>query len=154
MSTVSDDELLARLPNTLIDHDNKEYYRGWLERRLVLRRCTDCGAWHHPPRAVCPECWSRNVVPTEGSGHGTVHLLMKLHQGRPSPGVDYSTPHPVATVDLDEGVRFTSTIVNCPLEEMAIGMRVQLAWVDRYDVPYPVFEPESTPAPSAPEARS
>lgn len=144
MSGITDEELLSRLPDTLIDHDNKEFYRGWLERRLLLNRCNGCGTWHHPPRPVCPSCWSRDVAPTEVSGRGTVHLLIKLHQGPPAPGVDYSTPHPVATVELDEGVRFTSTIVKCPLGEMRIGMPVQITWIDRYGVPYPVFEPAET----------
>jgi uncharacterized protein len=141
MTTVTDEELLARLPDTLIDHDNKEFYRGWLERRLLLNKCNSCGTWHHPPRPVCPNCWSRDVAPTEVTGRGTVHLLIKLHQGPPAPGVDYQTPHPVATVELEEGVRFTSTIVNCPLSDMRIGMTVQLTWNDRYGAPYPVFEP-------------
>ena len=50
----------------------------------------------------------------------------------------------MATVELDEGVRFTSTIVKCPLGEMRIGMPVQITWIDRYGVPYPVFEPAET----------
>jgi len=143
LSPITDEELLKRLPDTLIDHDNKEFYRGWLDHRLLIDRCESCGNWFHPPSAVCPECWSRRVTPTEVSGRGTVHLLVRLHQGRPAPGVDYSTPHPVATVELveQEGLRLTSTIVRCPAENMRIGMPVQLAWVDRYGEPYPVFEP-------------
>jgi uncharacterized OB-fold protein len=143
MSAITDTELLARLPDTLIDHDNKEFYRGWLERKLVLNRCSDCGFWHHEPRAWCPNCWSHDVVPTEVSGRGTVHLLIFLHQGPSAPGVDYSTPHPVATIELEEqeGLRIQSTIVNCAKEDMRIGMPVTLTWVDRYDAPYPVFEP-------------
>jgi uncharacterized protein len=139
--TVTDEELLSRFPDTLINHDNKEFYRGWLEHKLVLNRCDDCGTVTHPPRKMCPECWSRSVTPTEMSGRGTVHLLIFLHQGPPAPGVDYKTPHPVATIDLEEGVRFTSTIVNCDKDDMHIGMPVKLTWVDRYDAPYPVFEP-------------
>ena len=139
--TVTDEELLGRFPDTLINHDNKEFYRGWLEHKLVLNRCDDCGAWNNPPRGMCPECWSRNVQPTEVSGRGTVHLLIFLHQGPPAPGVDYKTPHPVATVQLEEGIRFTSTIVNCEKDDMKIGMPVKLAWVDRWDAPYPAFEP-------------
>lgn len=157
---ISDAELLDAFPDTLIDHDNKELYRGWLERRLLLNRCGNCGRWHHPPRPRCPECWSTDVRPTEVSGRGTVHLLIKLHQGPPAPDVDYKTPHPVATVELDEqeGLRFTSTIVNCPLDEMAIGMPVQLTWIERWGAPYPVFEPApkdgSSPKASSPKASS
>ena len=144
MNTVSDAQLLAALPDTLIDHDNKEFYRGWLERRLLINRCADCGYWHHPPRPRCPECWSSDVRPTEVSGQGTIHLLVLLHQGAPAPDVDYSKPHPVVTVELSEqrGLRFTSTIVRCPVEKVAIGMAVRLAWIDRWGAPYPVFEPD------------
>jgi uncharacterized protein len=145
MSTISDRDLLDAFPDTLINYDNKEFYRGWLEHRLLLNRCEDCGRWHHPPRPMCPDCWSRNVVPTEVSGRGSVYLLIKLHQGAPAPDVDYSTPHPVATVELveQEGLRYTSTVVNCPLEEIRIGRPVRLTWIERWGAPYPVFEPSA-----------
>jgi uncharacterized OB-fold protein len=143
VAAVSDEELLARFPDTRIDHDTKELYRGWLERQLRLNRCNACGTWHHPPRPICPKCWSSDVAATEVSGTGTVHLLIRLHQGPPAPGVDYSHPHPVVAVELDEqpGLRYVSTVVNCPPEEVRIGMPVKLAWVERYGAPYPVFEP-------------
>lgn len=142
-SSITDKELLARLPDTQIDHDNKEFYRGWLDRRLLINHCGACGNWFHPPRPICPSCWSRDVVPTEVSGRGIVHLLVRLHQGPPTDGVDYSTPHPVAVVELAEqvGLRFGSTVINCPLEEIRIGMPVRLTWVVRFNEPYPVFEP-------------
>ena len=72
-----------------------------------------------------------------------MHLLVKLHQGPPAPDVDYSTPHPVATVELAEqaGLRITSTVVGCPVDELAIGMPVRLTWIERWGAPYPVFEP-------------
>lgn len=141
----SDTELLAAFPDTLVNHDNKEFYRGWLDKRLMMNRCSDCGTWHHPPQARCPECWSTAVVPTAIAGKGTVYMLIRLHQGPPAPGVDYRTPHPVATVELveQEGLRFSSTIVNCPPDQMRIGMPVQLTWIERHGAPYPVFEPAS-----------
>lgn len=143
MPTISDEDLVKRFPDTPLDHDNKAFYAGWLDRQLLINRCGDCGHWHHPPRPLCPECWSFNVVPTEVSGRGTVHLLIRLHQGPPAPDVDYSTPHPVATVELpeQEGLRISSTVINCAPEEIHIGMPVELAWIERYGVPYPVFQP-------------
>jgi hypothetical protein len=92
---------------------------------------------------VCPECWSRRVQPTEVSGTGRIHLLIKLHQGPPAPDVDYAHPHPVATVELAEqaGLRYTSTVVNCALDEIRIGLPVRLTWIERWGAPYPVFEP-------------
>ncbi len=143
MSSITDQELRDAFPDTIITHDDKEFYRGWLEHRLLLNRCDDCGHWHQPPRPICPECWSWNVTPTEVSGNGTVFMLVKLHQGPPAPDVDYSRPHPVATIELveQEGLRYTSTIVNCDLDDIEIGMPVQLTWIERWGAPYPVFEP-------------
>ncbi|HUP72965.1 MAG TPA: zinc ribbon domain-containing protein [Acidimicrobiales bacterium] len=151
-SVVTDAELVERLPRVRIDHDNRHFYRGWLQRQLLINRCNSCQQWHHPPKPVCPHCWSRDLRPTEVSGRGTIHLLMLLHQGPPAPGVDYSTgPHPVATVELAEqsALRLTSTVVGCATDDIAIGMPVELTWIERDGVPFPAFRPQSLPTPGA-----
>ncbi len=138
----SDAELVERFPYARIDHDNKDLYRGWLEKRLRMNRCDDCQRFHHPPKPVCPGCWSASLTPSEVSGRGVIHLAMFLHQGPPAPGVDYAkAPHPVVTVELaeQEGLRFTSTVVGCSADEVRIGAPVELDWVDRFGAPFPVF---------------
>lgn len=137
----SDLELVERFPGVGLDHVNKHFYVGLLERQLRLNRCADCGWWHHRPKPVCPKCWSKNLVPTPVSGRGTIHLAIFLHQGPPADGVDYATPHPVVTVELDEqeGLRFTSTVVGSPNDQIAIGERVELDWTERDGRPHPVF---------------
>jgi hypothetical protein len=75
------------------------------------------------------------------SGTGTIHLATFLHQGPPAEGVDYSSPYPVVTVELDEqaGLRFTSTVVGATHDEITIGRRVELDWLHRSGAPLPVF---------------
>ena len=141
---VSDAALVERFPWVQIDHDNKHLFRGWLEKRLLIQRCADCGRFHHPPKPLCPSCWSSRLEPTPVSGRGVVHLAMFLRQGAPAPGVDYEKgPHPVVTVELEEqpGLRFTSTVVGTPLEAIRIGLPVELVWIDRYGAPFPAFRP-------------
>ena len=144
----ADDETLRRFPDTVIDHDTKAFYRGWLSEELLLNRCGPCGTWHHPPRPVCPHCWSDDVAPAAVSGRGTVHLLVRLHQGPRVPGVSYDPPHPVVAVELEEqaDLRFTSTVVDCPDCDLRIGMPVELTWIERHGAPYPVFRPAGTGA--------
>jgi uncharacterized OB-fold protein len=143
----SDSELIARYDGVGIDHVNKHFYRGMLHRELRLQRCSDCGWWHHRPKPICPRCWSSAVKATPVSGGGTIHLLIHLHQGPPASGVDYSAgPHSVATVELDEqeGLRFTSGVEGSTPDELAIGQRVELDWIERDGRPYPVWRLSAT----------
>lgn len=145
---LDDAALVERFGAVAVDRDNQHFYRGWLDHELRLNRCADCGRWHHPPTPMCPFCWSWDVRPTPVSGRGTVHLLMRLHQGPPAPGVDYErSPHPVVVVDLEEepGLRITSTVVDCPPDDLTIGMPVTVTWIDRDGVPFPAFRPTRAP---------
>ena len=142
-----DAALVERFPYVRIDHDTKHLYRGWLHERLLINRCDDCARFHHPPKPICPSCWSSSLTPTEVSGRGVIHLTILLHQGPPAPDVDYvKGPHPVVSIELEEqeALRFTSTVIDCPLEEVRIGLPVELAWIDRFGAPFPVFRPRET----------
>jgi hypothetical protein len=142
-----------RYPDAGVDHDNRAFYEGWLQHELRINRCADCGHWHHPPRALCPKCWSFTVVPTAVSGRGVVGLSMLLRQGHDAEGVEY--PYPVVAVDLEEQadppVRITSTLLGASRTEAPpIGTPVELAWTERAGAPFPVFRlagaaPEGSP---------
>lgn len=139
---ISDEELVARFPGEPITHDNAAHYRGRLRRQLLLNRCDDCGRWHAPPKPVCPDCWSWRVAAQPVSGDGEIFMAIFLHRGPAVPGVDYSTPYPVVTVEFaeQEGLRFTSTVVGADNAAIRIGAPVRLAWIERNGVPLPVFE--------------
>jgi uncharacterized OB-fold protein len=138
---VTDEDLWALFRGYPLDHDSAAHYRGRLKRQLLINRCADCGIWHHPPRPICPVCLTDRVAPTPVSGRGTIFMAVFLHQGPPTEGVDFSTPYPVVTVELDEqpGLRFSSTLVGSPNDEIEIGRRVELDWVIRNGTPLPVF---------------
>ena len=138
---ISDEDMLARFPGVRIDHDNKAYYRGLLEHRLLVNRCSDCQTWHHPSRASCPKCWSWNVVPTEIGGRGTVYFF-SFRNGTPAHKARATDePYPIVNVDLPEGVRFTTTLVDCPKADLKIGMAVELTWIEEDGMPFPAFRP-------------
>lgn len=138
---LSNDELVQRFPGEPITHDNAPHYRGRLRKQLLLNRCDDCRVWHAPPKPVCPECWSWKVTPTAVSGNGAIFMNVFLHQGPPAPGVDYSTPYPVVTVELEEqvGLRFTATVADASNDDIRIGKSVRLDWRMRAGSPMPVF---------------
>jgi uncharacterized OB-fold protein len=142
---LDDEALVALFPGEPVSHDSAAHYRGRAAQRLLVNRCAACGHWHHPPRPLCPACHSWDVVATEVSGRGTIHLMTRLRQGAPASGVDYTGGYPVVAVELEEqpGLRFTSTLIG----EGDIGTMVRLAWRRRGRAPLPVFEP--TPATQA-----
>lgn len=140
---ISDSEVLERFPLTEIDHDTKDFYRGLLEKKLLMCKCLDCGNWQAYFRSICAECWSTNVKPIPVTGTGTVHLLIYVHQGPEVPGVNYENGYPVAVIELDEqeGLRFVSTVINYDKSTLKVGTRVNLEWSTRNGNPFPVFSP-------------
>jgi uncharacterized OB-fold protein len=141
--TEGDAEVLERFPGVRLDHLNKQYYRGLLRRELLAGRCRACGRWHTPLRPICPSCWSPEVSPAPVSGRGTVHLLTFLHQGPTAPGVDYTGGFPLAAIELAEqpGLRVQATVIDCPRDQLRVGLEVELTWVDRDGAPWPAFRP-------------
>ncbi|MEF7612742.1 OB-fold domain-containing protein [Aquincola sp. MAHUQ-54] len=80
--------------------------------------CQDCGRWHFYPRACCPYCHSESLAWRRPSGRGTVYSTTTV---RKPAGGDYC----VCLVDLDEGPRLMSTVVDTPPAEVRIGQRVE-----------------------------
>jgi uncharacterized OB-fold protein len=133
---VTDAELVERYPDVPLDHDNKAQWKGFLDRRLLIARCGDCGHWFNPPRPMCPHCWSDRVAPHEVSGRGRVQWFTLLFEGEVDPTV-------AVVVELEEqpGLRVTSTIIDCPAGEVVCDMPVELDWQDFEGAPIPVFRP-------------
>lgn len=147
-SGADDEELLDLFAGSGVDRDSASHFRGRLRQELLINRCQACGTWRHPPRPLCAVCWSDRMVPMQVTGDGIIYLTLFLHQGPPAEGVDYSTPYPVVTVELDEqpGLRFTSTVVGANDEAIRIGQRVGLDWIERGGVPLPVFRLKDNPS--------
>ena len=62
------------------------------------------------PRALCPHCGSRELAWTAVSGRGRLHSFCVPHR-HPNPAFQPDLPYVVALVDLDEGVRLMTTLV-------------------------------------------
>jgi uncharacterized protein len=120
---------------------NEHYWRGGEHGRLMILRCRSCGYRLHPPTPVCPTCLGRDLAPEAVSGKATVATFTVNHQAW-YPGLE--VPFVLAIVELDEqpDVRITTNIVNCPIADVRIGLRVQVVFRAYDDVWIPFFEPE------------
>ena len=135
--------VLQAFPDVLIDHDNKYFYDGLLNRKLILNRCDDCGTWHAEPlRAICDTCHSWNIGHDEVSGQGTVYMITLLHQGPAVEGVCYDPPLPLAVIELDvqRGLRVPGKLVGPGADLSSIGKRVRLVWPAGQVAPRLAFE--------------
>jgi uncharacterized OB-fold protein/acyl dehydratase len=121
----ADDEAAPAKPVRLrpaMGHDNQWWWDGVNAGHFLIQRCEDCGVLRHPPRPMCGECQSVRFDSVPSTGEGTVYSYVVIHYPE-VPGYEY--PLAIAVVDLEDGVRFVSNVVDCPSEEVEIGMRVQ-----------------------------
>jgi uncharacterized OB-fold protein len=123
-----------------VDETNEHFWTGGEHGELRFLRCQDCGWWIHPPSPICPQCLSRNIEVEAASGRGTVHTFTVNHQAW-IPGFD--PPYVVAIIDLveQEALRLTTNIVGATVEEVFIGMPVQVSFEQYDDVWLPFFGP-------------
>ncbi|MGQ9367054.1 Zn-ribbon domain-containing OB-fold protein [Azospirillum sp. ST 5-10] len=126
-------------PTANVYVDTEPFWAAAQEGRLVIQYCRDTGRFQHYPRPVSLYTGSRNLEWREVSGKGTIYAATTVRI--PGPGLDGRLPLPVATVELDEGVRMIANVVDSDPADIAVGRRVTLAW-DRIgdDFNYPAFK--------------
>ena len=126
-------------PAPLLANDTAFFWEAARDRRLVAQRCGDCGALRHPPRPMCPHCNSLEIEVVELTGRGVVYSFSFVHYPQ-SPAFDY--PVFAALVDLDEGVRLVTNLVDVDQASVHFDMPVEVVWApaqDGYHVP--LFRP-------------
>ncbi|MDP6708892.1 MAG: Zn-ribbon domain-containing OB-fold protein [Alphaproteobacteria bacterium] len=125
------------LPEPTIE--SKPFWDGLKAHRLVLQKCAACGKLRHYPRPLCDACYSMEVDWVDASGRGTVYSWTETHHPFHA-GFKGETPYILVTVDLEEGVRMQSRLVDASLEELCLGLPVEVVYVDATDeVTLPFF---------------
>jgi uncharacterized OB-fold protein len=107
---------------------NKPFWEAAAQGRLVMQRCGECASWVWCPRPACVECGSDKLNWTQLGGHGRVFAFTVIREvvGRALRGFEKDIPYVTAWIDLDEGPRICSNVVGCPIEKVAIGMKVEV----------------------------
>lgn len=124
-----------------IEAESAEFWAGMREGRLLLRRCGDCGALHYYPRPFCPECWSENVSWQPACGKATLYTHSTVFVND-LPPFNEQVPYVAAVVDLEEGPRMMTQIIDCAVEDLEIGMPLEMTFREVTDeVSIAVFRP-------------
>ena len=115
-----------------------EYY-DWIARgELRFQRCAACRAWRHLPRPICPACHGTDWSWEASGGRGRVHTWTVTHRSlHPAfTGVPYAQ----VLVEMDEGPRVLSWVVDVAPDELEFGMPVTVGFLEVEGTTLPVFE--------------
>ena len=105
-----------------IDSDSRPYWEGLKQGELRIQRCTACSRYVFYPRSLCPYCHSDQLSWEVASGRGEIYTYTVAHQGFGAFAAE--VPFIVALVELEEGVRLMSRIIDAPREQVTVGAAV------------------------------
>lgn len=121
--------------------ETKHFWDGCKQGELRLQTCESCDHTYFPPRPFCPACSSRKVRIVKASGKATLYSYVINH--RPlAPG--FTEPYAIAVVELAEGPRMMTNIVDCPQtpEALVLDMKLEATFQPLDDsITLPLFKP-------------
>lgn len=117
----------------------KEFYDWCRQGELRFQRCKQCGSFRHVPREICAECSSFDWEWVRSSGAGKVYTWTVVERAL-HPAYTQAVPYAPVVVEMAEGVRLVSRIIDCSPRDLRIGMpvRVEFEAVSE-DVTLPCF---------------
>ena len=107
-----------------------------------MQRCRACDQVYFPPRPGCPACGSLEVSVFAASGRATLYSYVINH--RAAPGSGFEAPYAIAVVELEEGPRMMTNLVDTPQtpEALVLDMALEVSFVAMSDeITLPLFRP-------------
>jgi acetyl-CoA acetyltransferase/uncharacterized OB-fold protein len=132
-------------PEPLITFSTQFYWTSGADGVLRLQRCDRCRRFVHPPGPVCPDCRSRDLSIEAVSGEARVASFTINHQQW---GLGLPLPYIVAIVTLEDDtrVRLTTSIIDCDIDAVIVGMPVTVRFIRSGRAWIPVFAPRDDAA--------
>ena len=107
---------------------SEAFWEATKEQRFLIQRCDACNQVIFYPREVCPGCLSSDSLSwQESPGKGTIYAA-SVQEKPANPMMADRVPYVVALVELDEGIRLMSNVINCAPYDASVGKPVQLTW--------------------------
>ena len=110
--------------------------------RLVMQQCRACDAYRFPPDVGCYSCGSREAAWSPVSGRATLYSWTVTYPPL-LPYFQERVPWPVVVVELEEGPRMVTNLLDVAVEEYRIGMSLKVDFEDiDEELSLVVFRPE------------
>ena len=121
----------------------KPYWDGLNEGKLLLPKCDECDEPFFYPRIACPHCHSRNISWIQASGKGKLYSFQIAYRSL-NPAFKIKPPYILAMVELEEGPRLMSNLVNIEpdVEVIKCDMPLEVVYEKQTDdITIPLFQP-------------
>jgi uncharacterized protein len=119
---------------------SEKFWAGTKDGKLLVQFCKECGSNIFYPRKFCPECWSGNLDWKEASGKAKIYTFSTAYSMVEPKFMD-DLPYTIAYIDLYEGVRMMTRIVECKPEDITFDMDVEVVFHERDGFFLPYFRP-------------
>jgi uncharacterized OB-fold protein len=116
-----------RKPLPTITEDNRPFWDGARNGRLMMQRCRHCDHTRYPVARICPRCLFAEAEWVELSGRGAIFSYVVFHQVYDKSFKD-DVPYNVALIQLDEGPRLFSNIKTVDGAKPKVGDRVEVCF--------------------------
>jgi uncharacterized OB-fold protein len=113
-------------PLPQIDDENRPFWEGCQQGELRVQKCTNCGHIRHLSPA-CPQCLKSDHAWVAASGKGTVYSWIVVHQ-RYNRAFEEDLPYNVTIVELEEGPRIVTSLVDVENENIKAGTPVEVVF--------------------------
>ena len=117
-------------PLPVIHPDNAPYWAALKNHELRMQRCKDCNTLRYPVSPVCYNCLSENCEWEQLSGKGTLGTWIVVETATGNPAWQEVVPYVVALVNLAEGPRITTNIVDIEPDKLKYGMPLEIVYDD------------------------
>ena len=118
-------------PAPIVQPEVKAFWDATARGALLLPRCRACSHLIWYPRPFCPECASLDVEWIAASGRGTIYSFTINRRGQADlPAYRDAGVYVLAYVELEEGPRVMTNIVDCDPDGVRIGQEVEVVFHD------------------------
>ena len=118
-------------PAPVVLPEVKPFWDATAEGKLVIPKCAHCGQLIWYPRPFCPACASTSVEWIEASGRGSVYSYTVNRRGVADLAAYRDAGvYVIAYVEVEEGPRIMTNIVECDPDSVHIGQRVEVVFHD------------------------
>ena len=118
------------------DRTDQFFWDGVQQHQLLVQRCATCGHLRLPPVPMCGHCHGLEWDTLVASGRGTIYSWVLSHH----PSEPDAQPRIVVLVQLEEGPRVVSNLVDAEVGSVRNELPVSLVFREIDGVVLPLFE--------------